>query len=110
MDTEPVRLSGWVALLVGLALNAVLAWGLSLDLRTAVVMITTMALTSIGGLEFARSRTFTRHRVDIERSHAAMSMYENLKALEEDQEGGVDAHDLVLAVLIALGLVLVVFL
>lgn len=55
-DTEPVRLYGWAALVVGLALNAVLGWALDLDVRTIVATVTTMALTSIGGLSFARSR------------------------------------------------------
>jgi hypothetical protein len=56
MTTEPVRLSGWTALTVGIALNAVLGWALNLDVRAIVASATVMALTSIGGLEWARSR------------------------------------------------------
>ena len=54
--TEPVRLSGWVALIVGLALNAVLGWALDIDVKAIVAMSATLALTSIGGLEWARNR------------------------------------------------------
>ena len=51
---EPVRLSGYPALTVGLALVAAFLWSTGADLRQIVGALAIVALTSIGGLEFAR--------------------------------------------------------
>lgn len=56
MDTEPVRLTGWTALAVGLALLAIIGWTQGLDVRAIVGQVAVVALTSIGGLEFARAK------------------------------------------------------
>lgn len=56
MNTEPVRLTGWLALAAGLILTATYSWATGLDVREIVGQLTIMALTSIGGLEFARSK------------------------------------------------------
>lgn len=58
-ETEPVRLGGWTALVVGIGLNALLGWALDLDLRAIVATTTVMALTSIGGLEWARQNAWS---------------------------------------------------
>lgn len=54
--TEPVRLTGYVALAIGLALLAIIGWSQGLDVRAIVGQLAVVALTSIGGLEFARQR------------------------------------------------------
>ena len=54
VDREPVRLSGYPALAVGLALVAAFLWSTGADLRQIVGALAITALTSIGGLEFAR--------------------------------------------------------
>ena len=51
---EPVRLHGWTALAVGLALLAIIGLILGAPLSTVVGQLAVVALTSIGGLEFAR--------------------------------------------------------
>ena len=56
MQQEPVRLSGWTALTVGLALVAVFLWSTGADVRQLVGTVAIVALTSIGGLEFARGQ------------------------------------------------------
>ena len=56
MNEEPVRLSGWTALLVGLVLSGVLLWSMDAELRQIVGALSVMAITSIGGLEFARAK------------------------------------------------------
>ena len=56
MDTEPVRLTGWTALAVGLALLAIIGWTQGLDVPAIVGQVAVVALTSIGGLEFARAK------------------------------------------------------
>ena len=53
-DREPVRLSGYPALAVGLALVAAFLWSTGADVRQIVGALAITALTSIGGLEFAR--------------------------------------------------------
>ena len=55
-SNEPVRLSGWTALLVGLALSGLLLWSTGADLQQIVGALSIMAITSIGGLEFARGQ------------------------------------------------------
>lgn len=59
MKTEPVRVSGWVALIVGLVLTAGFSWATGLDVREIVGQLTIMAITSIGGLEFARQQVWS---------------------------------------------------
>lgn len=56
MEKEPVRVSGWVALVLGLALLTAFGWSQGLDARQLVGQAAIVAITSIGGLEFARSR------------------------------------------------------
>ena len=53
---EPVRLNGWVALLVGLGLVAAWLWSTGADVRQIVGVLAITAITSIGGLEFARGK------------------------------------------------------
>ena len=53
---EPVRLNGWTALLVGLALMAVIGWSQDLPWQAIVGQVAVVALSSIGGLEFARGQ------------------------------------------------------
>ena len=53
---EPVRLNGWTALLVGLALVGAWLWSTGADVRQIVGVLAITAITSIGGLEFARGR------------------------------------------------------
>ena len=64
MDTEPVRLTGWTALAVGLALLAIIGWTQGLDVRAIVGQVAVVALTSIGGLEFARSKVWSPASLD----------------------------------------------
>lgn len=93
-DREPVRLGGWFAFAVGLALNAVLGWAMELDLKTIVITVTTMALTNIGGLEFARSRSFSRVGNEQATAEAAMEIY---RLMNRDSAvtsgGGVDGPE-----------------
>ncbi len=58
-DTEPVRLGGWVALLVGLSLSAVVQWALGADVKVIVGGAATTALSVIGGLEWARGQAWS---------------------------------------------------
>jgi hypothetical protein len=51
---EPVRLNGWAALTVGLALLAIIGLTMGAPLTAVVGQVAVVALTSIGGLEFAR--------------------------------------------------------
>jgi hypothetical protein len=53
-DREPVRLSGYTALAVGLVLLAIIGWSQGIDGQAIVGQLAVVALTSIGGLEFAR--------------------------------------------------------
>ena len=63
---EPVRVSGWAALIAGLGLNAAFLWSTGADLRQIVGALAIVAVTSIGGLEFARSQVspVNRDRAD----------------------------------------------
>jgi hypothetical protein len=54
MEREPVRLAGYTALVVGLLLLAVIGWAFGADFKTIVGQVAAVALSSIGGLEFAR--------------------------------------------------------
>ena len=63
-DTEPVRLTGWAALAVGLALMAVIGWSQGLPVQAIVGQAAVVALTSIGGLEFARSKVWSPKSLD----------------------------------------------
>ena len=54
--SEPVRLSGWTALVVGLSLSGLLLWSMGTEVRQIVGALSVMAITSIGGLEFARAK------------------------------------------------------
>lgn len=54
MSNEPVRLAGWVALLVGAALVSVLLWSTGAGYQQIIAVVALMALTEIGGLEWAR--------------------------------------------------------
>ena len=56
MSNEPVRLSGWTALLAGLVLSAALLWSTGAEARQIVGALSVIAITSIGGLEFARAK------------------------------------------------------
>jgi hypothetical protein len=64
MNTEPVRLTGWAALTVGLGLLAIIGWSQGLPATAIVGQIAVVALTSIGGLEFARSKVWSPHSLD----------------------------------------------
>jgi hypothetical protein len=55
IEREPVRLSGYSALVVGLALLAIIGWTQGLDVRAIVGQVAVVALSSISGLEFARA-------------------------------------------------------
>ena len=55
-SNEPVRLSGWTALLAGLVLSAALLWSTGAEARQIVGALSVIAITSIGGLEFARAK------------------------------------------------------
>jgi hypothetical protein len=55
-NREPIRLSGYTALAVGLALLAIIGWTQGHDLKTIVGQVAVVALSSIGGLEFARTQ------------------------------------------------------
>ena len=67
---EPVRLSGWTALLVGLGLVGAWLWSTGADVRQIVGVLAITAITSISGLEFARGKvspsrkTPDGHRMD----------------------------------------------
>lgn len=53
---EPVRLRGWTALLVGLSLNATILWSLDTPVKAIVGGTAVLALSVIGGLEWARDK------------------------------------------------------
>lgn len=69
-DSEPVRLSGYTALAVGLALLAIIGWSQGLDARAIVGQLAVVALTSIGGTEFARRSVWPEASVKV-REHQA---------------------------------------
>jgi hypothetical protein len=71
--TEPVRLGGYTALAVGLTLLAVIGWASGLDVRQVVLQVATVALTSIGGLEFARARVTPVAAPSLDDGHQADS-------------------------------------
>lgn len=56
MPTEPVRLSGYTALAVGLFLQGLILWASDVDIRPLVGVLAATATSSIGGLEFARRK------------------------------------------------------
>ena len=58
-EEEPVRLNGWVALIVGLGLLAMLGWSLGSPPEAIVAQVVVVALSSIGGLEFARKHSWS---------------------------------------------------
>lgn len=95
-ETEPVRLGGWVALAVGIALNALLGWALDLDVKAIVATTTTMALTSIGGLEWARQNVWSPV------SHFREMYDVGAMTPPDDEDGSIDLHTIawVLVVLI----------
>ena len=51
---EPVRLNGWAALTVGLILSGVILWSAGTPVPGIAGALAAMAISSIGGLEFAR--------------------------------------------------------
>ena len=53
---EPVRLSGWTALAVGLGLLAVIGLSMGAPPLAVLGQAAAVALSSIGGLEFARGQ------------------------------------------------------
>ena len=53
---EPVRVSGWVALTIGLALQAAILWAVDTPTKAIVGALALQAVLSIGGLEWARNR------------------------------------------------------
>jgi hypothetical protein len=57
LDTahEPVRLAGWTALAAGCGLVAAFLWSTGSDVRQIVGVLALLCITSVGGLEFARS-------------------------------------------------------
>lgn len=60
---EPVRLNGWAALLVGLVLLAVIGLSMGAPPLAVIGQVAVVALSSIGGLEFARNQvTPTGHQ------------------------------------------------
>lgn len=59
---EPVRLNGWAAMAVGLALLALLGWSMDAPTKAIVAQVAVVALTSIGGLEFARHHATPEER------------------------------------------------
>jgi hypothetical protein len=54
MEREPVRLSGYTALAVGLILLAVIGWSQGVPFQALAGQLAAVALSSIGGVEFAR--------------------------------------------------------
>lgn len=66
-ETEPVRLYGWVALVVGLALLAALGWALDVGAKAIVAQVVVVALTQVRGLEFARKHAWSpsTHRAEL---------------------------------------------
>lgn len=55
VESEPVRLSGYAALVVGFVLSAGFLWATGADVRQIVGSLAMLGLTSIGGLEWARA-------------------------------------------------------
>lgn len=53
-EQEPVRLNGWTALVVGIGLLVALGWSLGAPVEAIVAQAVLVAMSSIGGLEFAR--------------------------------------------------------
>lgn len=53
-SSEPVRIAGWTALGVGAVLVAILLWATGAGVQQIVAVVALMALTEIGGLEWAR--------------------------------------------------------
>ena len=66
---EPVRLNGWAALAVGLALSAAFLWSTGADVRQIVGTLAVMAITSIGGLEFARQQVTPVRNAKLDDGH-----------------------------------------
>ena len=64
MENDPVRLTGWTALAVDLALIAIFAWTQGLDVQAIVGQVAVVALTSIGGLAFARGNVWSPASLD----------------------------------------------
>lgn len=57
-EREPVRLGGWASVLVGLALNAIIQWAMGVEPMAILGGSASMALSVIGGLEWARGRAY----------------------------------------------------
>lgn len=58
-EREPIRLAGYTSLVVGLILVAVIGWASGLDVRAIVLQLATLALSSVGGLEWARGHVWS---------------------------------------------------
>lgn len=112
-DEEPIRLSGYPAMIVGLVLLGALGWSQGLDVQQIVGQLAVVAITSIGGLEFARLRVDSPERVARKLERTRMATYQQAvhetRELdnannEADEMGGI-AFDL-LSGLAAIGMVL----
>jgi hypothetical protein len=70
VDTEPVRLTGWTALVVGLALNAIVLWSLDTPVKAIAGGTAVLALSVIGGLEWARTKAWApqSHREKVQQA------------------------------------------
>lgn len=51
---EPVRVRGWLSILLGTLIYAAMAWAMDLTVKQAVLTIVPLLAATIGGLEWAR--------------------------------------------------------
>lgn len=68
-ESEPVRLGGYVALVAGLILLGLIGWASDLTVKQIVLQLATVALTQVGGLEWARAHAVPKFVHDNETRH-----------------------------------------
>lgn len=64
MQSEPVRLSGWWALIVGLVVEVGLLWAFETPTRAIVAAVLVTITTRVGGIEWARKHAYAPSTVE----------------------------------------------
>lgn len=64
MQDEPVRLTGWYALVVGLLIEAGLLWALDTPTKAIIAAALTTVATRVGGIEWARRHAYAPSTVE----------------------------------------------
>lgn len=80
LRTEPVRLTGWYALIVGLLIEVGLLWTLDTPVKAIVAAVLVTASAQVSGIEWARKHAYSPQAVN--------EVRRPLTTRIEQQEGG----------------------